>query len=361
MLTQQEQKHADKFTQMALDNRENYLRAKIQHDAMVLQNTLARVAVNSRFIDAKTFQRDGSSYLQEQLTRVDETAIAYKPAKFTHREIWTVRNVGAGFRTLKQPFVDSSGKAAWMGDAQTDAKNNTGKVNAELDSDQKPVRKCYAWYELDLMDIEAMLIAGEQIDTNKGIALRNAIEATLNETVFFGYKEGRIDGFFTQAKALNFNAVTRTNSTWDVNTAEQIYEDIQKLAEATFNQTKGDVDTKILVVPTKRFKRVQQACFANTNNESVYMRLIANGIISKMVHAPELDTVTSAESHGLVTNQAVAIMTSDDTLANRVEHPLEFTILPILDMQTHIKVMAHANTSGLHVYKKKSSSYMVNI
>lgn len=353
--------HVDKYTAMLNANHESMIRAKVMNDAVVLNAVLGRVSLQSRFLDAKTLKDSASGFIQQELTRVDAVAIKAKTPQFTTREIWNVRNVGAGFRTLRQPFYERTGEAAWFGDNQTDAKENAGKVGAAKSSDDMAVRKLFSFYDIDLMEMESMIVAGEQLDEQKGVALREAIEAKLNTTVWFGYKAGGVKGFFNHAKDGNFNAVTRTAGTWLANTAEQIYADIEALSSAAFDNTNALIDTKILVVPANRYKRILHARFSDATAESVYARLISNNIITKLVYAPELNIVTSAQSQGLTTNKAVAVMTSDDNMVNRIEHPLEFTTLPILDMQTHIRVFAHANTSGFHVYQQKSSSYMLDV
>ncbi|MEY2703039.1 MAG: hypothetical protein RLY43_1677, partial [Bacteroidota bacterium] len=278
----------NRFADMAINNKIAFYQMKIQHDAAVLQNVLSRIGGTSNHRDYAQVQKDGSMFLHEELTRIDTVAIEATPAQFTTRQIWKVRNVGAGFRALKQPFYERQGKAVFMGDAQTDATKETGRVSAEKTSDLKQVRKCFDWYEIDLFDIESMMVAGEQLDTQKGIALREGIEALLNDTVFFGYKQAGIYGFFDHAvtakdvyKEIAPTAGASTYYDWARKTASEIYDDIDKLATACFDATNGQIDTKILVVPPKQYKRLYSARFGDVIGDTVAKRLLDNNIVTK--------------------------------------------------------------------------------
>jgi hypothetical protein len=310
------------------------------------------------------FKRDADTngfFLNRELTLLEAKAIEYTPPEFSSRKLWTVENAGAGLKSINYAEILRSGRAKFLTDGETEVPN----ASATRGETPTPVRKGKIKYVITLEEMEAMARSGAALDTQKALAAKEGTEALLNDTVWFGDKLRGLKGFFAWAKDGMLNAITPVNGAagtkpWSTKTAQEIWDDLVNLAVASETATNDTIRSNVLAVSGTNYNLLMYKKFTDLQGSgTLIQRIKETGMFDRVERCPELLSVTHA---GVVSAKGVGIAFSDRSDCFKIQHPLEFTTLPIsIESGFEHVVYCHADTAGLMQYRKYAGSYLTDV
>lgn len=324
----------------------------------------------AKLIASVPFVKDADiSAFQLELTAVETDIITHFPQDTTSRKMFKVFNIGKGPQSIGYRELLRTGQAQFTGYGDQDVP----RANVSRAETFHPIRKGKIQYGWELEDVEAMDFTGFSLSREDGFAAKDGMEYLFNNTAYFGDTTKGLSGFFSYATTSNpsgaiaLNVVTPVaglsvgaDNTWATKLPEEILNDVINLKLASGIATKGKIKSNVLGVGVEQYGLLQYSYFNGMGTgESVMDRIMKKGIFDRVEECPELNGVTIS-SLG-ITNKNIAIAISDRTDVFKLQHPLEFTPLPLQISGFSFKVFCHGNTAGLMMYQKYGGTYLNDI
>jgi hypothetical protein len=215
-----------------------------------------------------------------------------------------------------------------------------------------PVRNIMMGYKYNLDDMRKAIKMGLQLDAEKGMAVRRAINETEESVAFSGDATYLLPGLFT---APNILVVSKPSAgTWDAaNTPDEIIADINALFGATFDATRGQDVADTLVVGTKGYKILAQKYQASAFKDDTIMSFLlrTNVFCKRIEHSAWLDDL------GASAKERIFVYKKNPSNVALVI-PLEFEQLAPQLQGFTFHVPCRSKIGGLMVRKPKSVAYM---
>jgi hypothetical protein len=209
-------------------------------------------------------------------------------------------------------------------------------------------------YAYTIQDMRRAAQTGLDLSARKAMIARDVIERKLDDVAF----NGDATYGFTGLKALsNIIAVTPVVGDWENATTDgtEMLADVTKMAEAIFEQTKGECEGSVLLAPTKAYKKLRYTYLPGSGGSprTTLEEFILGGVkgLSRIIHAPRLDTAGASSKGRLM------------LLDNRPEVleavlPQDFEQFAPQQDGLRFLVPCHARWGGWKLHQPKGVAYM---
>lgn len=216
------------------------------------------------------------------------------------------------------------------------------------------VKSVGASYSYTIQDMRRAAQTGMDLSMRKAKLARDIIERKLDALAFNG---DALAGFTGIADLSNILSVSAINGDWAnaTRTAQEIVDDVLFMAESMFEATKGECTGKVLLLPTKAFKKVMYKDLPGSGGSlrSKIAEYLMAGVpgLERILHAPRLATEggSSKERIMLVDNNPEVL---EAVIAQEFEQ--------WAPQQNGLAwdVMCHARWGGWKVHQPKGVAYM---
>ena len=172
------------------------------------------------------FDANETAFLERQLEDIQSETFDVLYPTLKARQLIPVRNDanrGARFITYRQ--FDRLGMAKIMANEGDDIPY----VDVIANEFTVPVRELAAAYKWTLNDLEAAIMTGNQLDARRAQAARDAVERKLDDIGAFGDQITGLGGLLNNS---NVPLVAPDTGNWAAATAEQVLQDMHKLANS---------------------------------------------------------------------------------------------------------------------------------
>ena len=209
----------------------------------------------------------------------------------------------------------------------------------------------YIW---SIQDVRRSVFSGKPLSSKKAIAARRAFERKLDSVAFSGSPVDGIASGFSNNASVGIEALAAAG-TWATKTAQQMLDDLNKLASGLFTTGAELWDADTLLLPSAQFKLIEQTQMSTDSGESVLAAFLrANSGIQRVA---SWNLLSGAGAGGL--DRAVLYMADPEVLELVI--PQEFEVFPPQPQNLAWKVLCHGRTAGCHVYQPLGLRYMDGI
>lgn len=217
-----------------------------------------------------------------------------------------------------------------------------------------PIRTIGMAYEYSIFDIRRASQGIISLDKEKSLACRTGIDELLEDTIFSGSAEHGIKGLFSASS--NITSFAQPGALkWDnpLCPAEQIYDDISAIINATFVDTVGKRAADTLLCGTKTYSILTSRRDSPTFKDQTVMQALlkSNAFLKKIIHWPRLDNAGAGGKDRLLA------FFNDPSVIGHVT-PEPFQQVPAQQQGLAFKVHCFARTGGIMVRHPKGARYM---
>jgi hypothetical protein len=211
-----------------------------------------------------------------------------------------------------------------------------------------------ASYSYTIQDMRRAAQTGMDLSMRKANLARDTIERKLDALAFNG---DTVAGFTGLASLSGIAAVTPLTGDWAnaATDADEIVQDVLWMAESMFNDTKGACKGKILLLPTKAYKKVTYKNLPGSGGSlrSKIVEYLMAGVpgLERIIHAPRLDTA------GGSSKERVMLLDNDPEVLEAVIAQ-EFEQFAPQQNGLAFDVMCHARWGGWILRQPKGVAYM---
>lgn len=263
--------------------------------------------------------------------------------------------VPSGAETFSEDTIDMSGEAV-LGDPDAD---NFPLVEVKLTNTAGKLRSILTGYRYSIQDLRAAGHAGRPLDAKRAVAARRFVERKLDAIMFNGDTTYGFTGFAGVGTAVTVtdkgadDTWESTSTTTTGGLAQDIANDVHKMANQIFTDTKGIWGERLtLVVGTKGFASLSKPrIIANMPGTAAEYLLAKHPWLEGIEYSPRLDTAGAA-------NKERVVLYARDSEVLEAMISQDFEQFAPQARNLHFLVPCHARTGGLLVHEAKAIAYM---
>jgi len=209
------------------------------------------------------------------------------------------------------------------------------------------IKSLGASYGYNLQEIRAAKMAGKSLTERKLVAARRAIMQKENAAAWFGDADAGCVGMFDNPNIISVtvpNDGTGPSTKFEDKTAAQILRDMNAMATAIHDQTKGVESADTLLLPLKQYNQVFTTQLSSGSDMTIGKFFLENSPhIKEIVWLNELK-----DEGGAGVDSMVAYKKSPDKLT--LEIPSDFEQLPVQERNLEFVVNVHERFGGVIIY-----------
>jgi hypothetical protein len=224
-------------------------------------------------------------------------------------------------------------------------------VDAGGDEETSKLVSFAAGYQYTVQDLRRSQMTGRPIDARRGEACRRVLAKKVNDVIFFGESRKGITGFANNA---NVEVLAPTTGNWATATATQIIDDVRKMENDIFSDSKGAEMPDTLVLAASTFPNLSKPLGDNVDKTVLkFLKEPGNLMFIKNIEfAHELNTA-DAESDG---PRAICYSRDGEKLEALV--PIPFTQHPVIAKSLSFVVPCEVRVGGVVVRYPGSMRYV---
>ncbi len=131
-------------------------------------------------------------------------------------------------------------------------------------------------FQYSLQDIRNSLMAGTQLDTKRGFAVRRVMENTVEVLAAVGNAAAGLPGFVNNANVPIISAPGSITGDWTTATAQEMYDDLNAMANAMVVSTSEVFTPDTIILSTNRFSIVATKAMSAIDSTTVLKRFLEN-------------------------------------------------------------------------------------
>lgn len=253
-----------------------------------------------------------SIFFARQLEYIRPKAYDVKRAKLSALEVMpidTSTNPGAEYITYRQ--YDSVGSAKVIANYADDLP----RADVTAKEFVSPVRGIGDSYGYSVQEIRAAQFTGTDLNTKRQAAARRAHDELINKLAWGGDPVSGLPGLLSNANIPGYTIPadgTGTSKLFSTKTADQILRDLNGIANAVFNTSKGVHRPNELWIPLAQYSLIASTPRSGTSDTTILEYFLANNpFITKVVPVLELASTANGGLNG-ATDTMIAVDNSID-------------------------------------------------
>lgn len=251
----------------------------------------------------------------------------------------------AAAEVIRYKIWDATGSAKLLDHYGTDLPS----VSAFARDATSPVRGFGNSYGYSIQDIRAAAFAGVALDARLAMAARRAHEYLLDQLVAFGLPSVGMPGFVNHPSVA---LVTPATGTWSSATGEQMVADLNKLASAVVNGSKGVHAPDTIGLPTRLFEIAASKLMGSN-----YDRTALKVFLDQNPHVKNIESWIHLETAGASGGNRIIAYERSSEVAE-VEVPQPFEQFPVQADGLMFNIPCHSRSGGCVVHTPLGISYM---
>lgn len=289
---------------------------------------------------------DESIFFSKELESVKAKTYDKKFTQLKARQILPVSfEAGEAAESIKYEQYDQIGMAKIVRDYATDFKAADVKAKEFI----SPIKSLGAAYQYSVQEARAAAFAGKPLVQRKANAAKLAIAQAENQIALFGDADHGLNGFFN-----NPNVTTTTFTTpgaWAGLTADQILDNLNKLANAPIKASNGVEIPDTLLLPIAEYTLVASKPRSSSSDTTILQHFLLNSPFVKSV-----DWVDELKTAGASSVPRCVVYRRDPD-ALTLEIAKDFEQFAPQEQGLAFKVAVHERIGGVLIYYPLSVSY----
>jgi len=197
-------------------------------------------------------------YFEKELEHTKARTYDKKYPKLMHRTLFpTDFSANAGAETIKYEQYDEVGMAKIVANYANDFPR-ADVVGKEFVSIVKSFGSSYGY---SVQDIRAAAMANKPLQQRRANAAKKSIDQRENVTAMFGDAEYNIPGFLSNPNILTGSVPLNgaaTSTLWVDKTADEIIDDLNLVADRSFEETKGVESSNTVLLPIAQYTLINK-------------------------------------------------------------------------------------------------------
>lgn len=194
-------------------------------------------------------------FFSRQLEEIDKTLYNVKYGALEALQLVEPRPVNPGAETYTYRQFDRRGLAEIVSNYQTQSK----RVDVEGKEFTAYLRSLRVSFGIGIQEIRAAQFAGSDLDMQKAMAARRAIDEKMNQIALLGSAEHVIYGLYNQPTAGSYTVPadgTGSSALWANKTSDLILRDMFGIVDQIPTNTAEVENAKRLLIPYSRFRQI---------------------------------------------------------------------------------------------------------
>ncbi len=211
-------------------------------------------------------------------------------------------------------------------------------------------------YNYSIQDMRASAMAGTNLDTKRATAVRRVMENTIEQLAATGNAAAGLPGFLNNPNVPVLSAPGDITGDWTTASAQEMYDDLNAMANKMVVTTKEIFKPDTIVLPTNRFSIVATKAMSTIDTTTVLRRFLDNSPYIRNV-----DQWSYLDNANATGDGPRALVYKRDPEICELIIPQEFEQMPPQARNLAFIIACHMRLGGVSVYYPLGMEYVDDI